>query len=132
MKTPFFMSEIINTYSYACPYWDIMCVFTCFYSIGNASSISICVSPFFYLYKFIVLVKSIISIFRVFAYVHAEYFLPLWSVIGFLKFWIFEYIKFFESLSDFRSDHGHHEHESYYGDRDTDSLVKVHIIFNLN
>lgn len=24
-----------------------------------------------------------------------------------------------------REDHGHHEHESYYGDRDTDSLVKV-------
>ncbi|KOM43832.1 hypothetical protein LR48_Vigan05g143700, partial [Vigna angularis] len=24
-----------------------------------------------------------------------------------------------------RSDHGHHEHESYYGDRDTDSLVKT-------
>lgn len=25
----------------------------------------------------------------------------------------------------FREDHGHHEHESYYGDRDTDSIVKV-------
>lgn len=24
-----------------------------------------------------------------------------------------------------RDDHGHHEHESYYGDRDTDSLVTV-------
>lgn len=24
-----------------------------------------------------------------------------------------------------RDDHGHHDHESYYGDRDTDSLVKV-------
>lgn len=24
-----------------------------------------------------------------------------------------------------RDDHGHHEHESYYGDRDTESLVKV-------
>ncbi|KAL6196366.1 hypothetical protein ACLB2K_031981 [Fragaria x ananassa] len=24
-----------------------------------------------------------------------------------------------------REDHGHHEHESYYGDRDTDSLVKT-------
>lgn len=24
-----------------------------------------------------------------------------------------------------REDHGHHEHEAYYGDRDTDSLVAV-------
>lgn len=24
-----------------------------------------------------------------------------------------------------RDEHGHHEHEAYYGDRDTDSLVNV-------
>lgn len=32
---------------------------------------------------------------------------------------------YFEFFCYFRSDHGHHEHESYYGDRDTESLVKV-------
>lgn len=29
--------------------------------------------------------------------------------------------KFFHT----RDEHGHHEHEAYYGDRDTDSLVTV-------
>ncbi|XP_027348686.1 protein disulfide-isomerase 5-4-like isoform X2 [Abrus precatorius] len=33
-------------------------------------------------------------------------------------------IRIFRKGSDVRSDHGHHEHESYYGDRDTESLVK--------
>lgn len=32
-------------------------------------------------------------------------------------------IRIFRKGSDVRDDHGHHEHESYYGDRDTDSLV---------
>ncbi|KAL2986351.1 hypothetical protein AAZX31_12G201600 [Glycine max] len=34
-------------------------------------------------------------------------------------------IRIFRKGSDVRSDHGHHDHESYYGDRDTDSLVKT-------
>ncbi|KAK2350962.1 protein disulfide-isomerase 5-4 [Trifolium repens] len=34
-------------------------------------------------------------------------------------------IRIFRKGTDIRSDHGHHEHESYYGDRDTDSLVKT-------
>ncbi|KAK7272439.1 hypothetical protein RJT34_29034 [Clitoria ternatea] len=34
-------------------------------------------------------------------------------------------IRIFRRGSDVRSDHGHHDHESYYGDRDTDSLVKT-------
>ncbi|XP_047958141.1 protein disulfide-isomerase 5-4 isoform X1 [Salvia hispanica] len=34
-------------------------------------------------------------------------------------------IRIFRKGSDVREDHGHHEHEAYYGDRDTDSLVKV-------
>ncbi|CAI9784183.1 unnamed protein product [Fraxinus pennsylvanica] len=34
-------------------------------------------------------------------------------------------IRIFRKGSDVRDDHGHHEHESYYGDRDTDSLVKT-------
>ncbi|CAK8577186.1 unnamed protein product [Lathyrus sativus] len=34
-------------------------------------------------------------------------------------------IRIFRKGSDVRSDHGHHEHESYYGDRDTESLVKT-------
>ncbi|KAK7405080.1 hypothetical protein VNO78_06264 [Psophocarpus tetragonolobus] len=33
-------------------------------------------------------------------------------------------IRIFRKGSDVRSEHGHHEHESYYGDRDTESLVK--------
>lgn len=33
-------------------------------------------------------------------------------------------IRVFRKGSDVKSDHGHHEHESYYGDRDTDSLVE--------
>ncbi|KMS98493.1 hypothetical protein BVRB_4g091860 [Beta vulgaris subsp. vulgaris] len=33
-------------------------------------------------------------------------------------------IRVFRKGSDVKSDHGHHEHESYYGDRDTDTLVK--------
>ncbi|GAB2277841.1 Protein disulfide-isomerase 5-4 [Dionaea muscipula] len=34
-------------------------------------------------------------------------------------------IRIFKKGSDLRNDdHGHHDHESYYGDRDTDSLVK--------
>ncbi|PKU69628.1 protein disulfide isomerase-like 5-4 isoform X1 [Dendrobium catenatum] len=32
-------------------------------------------------------------------------------------------IRIFRKGSDVREDHGHHEHESYYGERDTDSLV---------
>ncbi|XP_038686776.1 protein disulfide isomerase-like 5-4 isoform X2 [Tripterygium wilfordii] len=34
-------------------------------------------------------------------------------------------IRIFRKGSDVRNDHGHHDHESYYGDRDTDSLVKA-------
>ncbi|PKI67664.1 hypothetical protein CRG98_011877 [Punica granatum] len=34
-------------------------------------------------------------------------------------------IRIFRKGSDLREDHGHHEHESYYGDRDTESLVKT-------
>ncbi|EOA40266.1 hypothetical protein CARUB_v10008994mg [Capsella rubella] len=34
-------------------------------------------------------------------------------------------IRIFRKGSDLRDDHGHHDHESYYGDRDTDSLVKM-------
>ncbi|XP_052207300.1 protein disulfide isomerase-like 5-4 [Diospyros lotus] len=34
-------------------------------------------------------------------------------------------IRVFRKGSDVRDDHGHHDHESYYGDRDTDSLVKT-------
>ncbi|GAB4846204.1 Protein disulfide-isomerase 5-4 [Ancistrocladus abbreviatus] len=33
-------------------------------------------------------------------------------------------IRIFRKGSDIREDHGRHDHESYYGDRDTDSLVK--------
>lgn len=32
-------------------------------------------------------------------------------------------IRIFRKGNDVRESHGHHEHESYYGDRDTDSLV---------
>ncbi|KAI9186220.1 hypothetical protein LWI28_015019 [Acer negundo] len=34
-------------------------------------------------------------------------------------------IRIFRKGSDVRDDHGHHDHESYYGDRDTESLVKT-------
>ncbi|KAK4420742.1 protein disulfide isomerase-like 5-4 [Sesamum alatum] len=34
-------------------------------------------------------------------------------------------IRIFRRGSDVRVEHGHHDHESYYGDRDTDSLVKA-------
>ncbi|XP_024976729.1 protein disulfide isomerase-like 5-4 [Cynara cardunculus var. scolymus] len=34
-------------------------------------------------------------------------------------------IRIFRKGSDVRDVHGHHEHESYYGDRDTDSLVEA-------
>ncbi|MCD7450951.1 Protein disulfide-isomerase 5-4 [Datura stramonium] len=34
-------------------------------------------------------------------------------------------IRIFRKGSDVRDDHGHHDHESYYGDRDMDSLVKM-------
>ncbi|XP_038897891.1 protein disulfide-isomerase 5-4-like [Benincasa hispida] len=34
-------------------------------------------------------------------------------------------IRIFRKGSDVRDDHGHHDHESYYGDRDTDTLVKT-------
>ncbi|KAG8472430.1 hypothetical protein CXB51_035351 [Gossypium anomalum] len=34
-------------------------------------------------------------------------------------------IRIFRKGSDVREIHGHHEHESYYGDRDTDTLVKT-------
>lgn len=33
-------------------------------------------------------------------------------------------IRVFRKGSDLKNDQGHHEHESYYGDRDTDSLVE--------
>ncbi|KAK3021267.1 hypothetical protein RJ639_047258 [Escallonia herrerae] len=32
-------------------------------------------------------------------------------------------IRIFRKGSDIRDDHGHHDHESYYGDRDTETLV---------
>ncbi|XVF77603.1 hypothetical protein PTKIN_Ptkin14bG0059200 [Pterospermum kingtungense] len=34
-------------------------------------------------------------------------------------------IRIFRKGSDVREDHGHHEHESYYGDRDTETLVET-------
>lgn len=34
-------------------------------------------------------------------------------------------IRIFRKGSDVRDENGHHEHESYYGDRDTDTLVKT-------
>lgn len=34
-------------------------------------------------------------------------------------------IRIFRKGSDLRNDHGHHDHESYYGNRDVDSLVKT-------
>ncbi|XP_057461600.1 protein disulfide isomerase-like 5-4 isoform X1 [Actinidia eriantha] len=34
-------------------------------------------------------------------------------------------IRIFRKGNDLRDDHGRHDHESYYGDRDTDSLVKT-------
>ncbi|GER56581.1 protein disulfide-isomerase 5-3 [Striga asiatica] len=34
-------------------------------------------------------------------------------------------IRIFRKGSDIRDDHGHHEHESYYGDRDTETLVET-------
>ncbi|XP_073058976.1 protein disulfide isomerase-like 5-4 [Primulina eburnea] len=34
-------------------------------------------------------------------------------------------IRIFRKGSDVKEDHGHHDHESYYGDRDTDTLVKT-------
>ncbi|KAF8103942.1 hypothetical protein N665_0182s0049 [Sinapis alba] len=34
-------------------------------------------------------------------------------------------IRIFRKGSDLKEDHGHHEHESYYGDRDTESIVKM-------
>ncbi|KAL3503454.1 hypothetical protein ACH5RR_037903 [Cinchona calisaya] len=34
-------------------------------------------------------------------------------------------IRIFRKGSDVRDEHGHHEHESYYGDRDTESLVQT-------
>ncbi|KAL4554049.1 hypothetical protein LXL04_037494 [Taraxacum kok-saghyz] len=34
-------------------------------------------------------------------------------------------IRIFRKGSDVRDEHGHHEHESYYGDRDTDTLVNT-------
>ncbi|GMJ15943.1 PROTEIN DISULFIDE ISOMERASE 12, PDI-like 5-3, ARABIDOPSIS THALIANA PROTEIN DISULFIDE ISOMERASE 12 [Hibiscus trionum] len=34
-------------------------------------------------------------------------------------------IRIFRKGSDLREDHGHHDHESYYGDRDTETLVKA-------
>ncbi|KAG6392073.1 hypothetical protein SASPL_146281 [Salvia splendens] len=40
-------------------------------------------------------------------------------------------IRIFRKGTDVREDHGHHEHESYYGDRDTDSLVKVRMLLTL-
>ncbi|KAE8660094.1 putative Early nodulin-like protein 9 [Hibiscus syriacus] len=34
-------------------------------------------------------------------------------------------IRIFRKGSDVRESHGHHEHKSYYGDRDTETLVKM-------
>jgi hypothetical protein len=34
-------------------------------------------------------------------------------------------IRIFRKGHDLREEHGHHDHESYYGERDTDSLVAV-------
>ncbi|KAJ9182722.1 hypothetical protein P3X46_006682 [Hevea brasiliensis] len=34
-------------------------------------------------------------------------------------------IRIFRKGSDVKEDHGHHDHESYYGDRDTESLLKT-------
>ncbi|XP_071725815.1 protein disulfide isomerase-like 5-4 isoform X1 [Rutidosis leptorrhynchoides] len=34
-------------------------------------------------------------------------------------------IRIFRKGSDLKDEHGHHEHESYYGDRDTDTLVNT-------
>ncbi|WZZ59948.1 hypothetical protein YC2023_060055 [Brassica napus] len=34
-------------------------------------------------------------------------------------------IRIFRKGSDLKEDHGHHEHESYYGDRDTESILKM-------
>lgn len=34
-------------------------------------------------------------------------------------------IRIFRKGSDVKDDHGHHDHESYYGDRDTDTLVNT-------
>ncbi|XP_062170072.1 protein disulfide-isomerase 5-4-like [Alnus glutinosa] len=34
-------------------------------------------------------------------------------------------VRIFRKGSDVRDDHGHHDHESYHGDRDEDSLVKT-------
>ncbi|CAI0380050.1 unnamed protein product [Linum tenue] len=34
-------------------------------------------------------------------------------------------IRIFRKGSDVRDEHGHHEHESYYGDRDTETLVQT-------
>ncbi|RID71877.1 hypothetical protein BRARA_C03795 [Brassica rapa] len=34
-------------------------------------------------------------------------------------------IRIFRKGNDLKEDHGHHEHESYYGDRDTESIVKM-------
>ncbi|CAN6997501.1 unnamed protein product [Brassica oleracea var. botrytis] len=34
-------------------------------------------------------------------------------------------IRIFRKGSELKEDHGHHEHESYYGDRDTESIVKM-------
>ncbi|OVA11129.1 Thioredoxin-like fold [Macleaya cordata] len=34
-------------------------------------------------------------------------------------------VRIFRKGSDIRDEHGHHDHESYYGERDTDSLVQA-------
>ncbi|KAJ4896629.1 hypothetical protein Rs2_23423 [Raphanus sativus] len=34
-------------------------------------------------------------------------------------------IRIFRKGSDLKEDHGHHEHESYHGDRDTESILKM-------
>ncbi|KAL0754402.1 hypothetical protein Bca101_092070 [Brassica carinata] len=40
-------------------------------------------------------------------------------------------IRIFRKGSDLRDDNAHHDHESYYGDRNTESLVKVVIVLGL-
>ncbi|KAE8675218.1 Protein disulfide isomerase-like 5-4 [Hibiscus syriacus] len=37
-------------------------------------------------------------------------------------------IRIFRKGSDLREDHGHHEHESYYGDRDTETLAMEDLV----
>ena len=62
-------------------------------------------------------------------FTHPSYCVSYWSMIKVLKFWIFSLNLICWFFSNFRKVHGHHEHETYYGDRDTESLTQVHVIF---